>query len=60
MCLKFDALSNIGQFHTHYIIFKNVEISKILFLPSQKIFVKDNSEYFKNIPFVEMENFKIN
>jgi len=30
-----------------------------LFLPNQKRIVKENSEYFKNIPFVEMNLSKL-
>jgi len=43
---------------TTYIIFKNVEIFKKLFLPNQKDIVKENSEYLGIFPFVEINFFQ--
>jgi len=45
--------SYLGQFDTNYIIFRNVEIFKNYFFQIKK-YCEENSGYFKNISFVEM------
>jgi len=51
----------LGPFDTKLnIIFKNVEIFKILFFPNQTNIVKDNTEFLGIFSFVEMKIFKIN
>ncbi len=51
--------STLANSTFNYIIFRNVEIFKNYFISNKIIIVKENSEYFRNIPFVEMNVSKL-
>jgi len=57
---NFNYLSTLANLTLIILLSKMLKLKKKSFLPNQKISEKDNSEYLRNIPFVELKISKIN